>query len=954
MLFPGTNRRHLGALLSLLAVLCFPPGASAEAGRTSFMPTLRTAYGKLPLAFEANRGQAARQTRFLTHGKGYSLYLNPQGVTLTLAKSPGHHLESRPDGADRPASRSALEMRLAGASSHPRISGLDPLPGKVNYLIGNDPRRWHTGVDTYRKVQYTGVYPGVDLVYYGSQRQLEYDFVLTPHVDPGVIRLDFQGAQHLRIGKDGDLAMDLPGGVVRWNRPIAYQPIAGRHRPVAGRYVLLGKNQVGFQVAKYDACRPLVIDPVLIYSTYFGGAANDEILGIAVDSGGNAYITGDTASHASNGTTDAFVAKLNSSGTALVYSTFVGGSSNDTAYGIAIDANGNAYITGQTQSTDFPTTNGAYQTANKTGTKYTAFVSVLNAAGSGYVYSTYLGGSNTDTGFGIAVDANGNAYIAGQTKSKDFPTTSGAIQTSYGVSYVDAFVTALNAAGTTLIYSTFLGSDNTNSARSITLDSAGDAYVTGQTSSRKFPVTPGAFQTTSTSLDVFVAKLNPTGTGLIYSTYLGGSNPDFGNSIAIDGAGNAYVTGYTKSTNFPVTPGAFQTALQEATGAFVTKLNPTGTGLVYSTYLGGTGGDDEGNAIAVDVNNHAIVTGQTHSPDYPTTPGAFQTVFNAGYSDAFITKLNAAGSGLIYSTYLGGNHGDYGMAIALYDKDHVFIGGTTASTNFPVMPNAFQRALTGALDGFISCFRISITEEPNLYFQNQSTGQLAVWFLSGMKATGAAYITPGQNPGWKAVAAPDLNGDGQPDLVFQNTSTGQLAYWLLNGTTATGAGYITPTPPANWVVVASADLNGDGHPDLILQNTATGQLVVWYLNGTSTTGAAYITPNQNPDWRCVGASDVNGDGQPDLIFQNVSTGQLAVWYMNGTTATGAAYITPNQSAAWRAVSVGDYNGDNQPDIVFQNSTTGQIALWFLNGTAVSTAGFLSPTPPANWVVVGPH
>jgi len=701
---------HSILAFTFLAGLTLPAAAATDA-------RVSESYGKLPLHFESNRGQTHKDVRFLSRGPGYSLYLTASEAVLVLGKPDRdtkrdpHSTQASPD-AKAQGESVALRMSLVGAARKPLMSGLEEQPGKTNYFIGKDPAKWRTDVPTYAKVHYRGVYPGIDLVYYGNQRQLEYDFVVAPGADPKKIVLGFKGTDELEIDAQGDLVLHTPGGNIRQHKPVIYQEIDGVRREIDGRYVIKSGKRVGFRLAAYDTTRPLVIDPVVIaYSSYLGGGWSDGASGIAVDADGNAYVTGGTTSPDFPTTAGAFrsafpggfdpyvfVTKLNPSGTALVYSTYLGsGSGYNFGRGIAVDAAGNAYVTGETRSSDFPTTPGAFQSA-KAGPRENAFVTKLDPTGSALVYSTYLGGSTYDTGTGIAVDADGNAYVTGNAGSANFPTTLGAFQPILGGS-LDAFVTKLNPAGSALVYSTYLGGSGQENNGGIAVDAIGNAYVTGATQSANFPTTAGAFQTTFGGGGPFVTKLDPTGSALVYSTYLG--NSAGASAIAVDANGNAYVTGGTYSTNFPTTAGAFQTTYAGgytgySTGdAFVTKLDPTGSALVYSTYLGGSDGADSGNGIAVDADGNAHVTGTTNSTNFPTTPDAFQLTYAGGYDvytfrDAFVTKLDPTGSTLVYSTYLGGNSVDSTRGIAVDAGSNIYVTGSTNSGNFPTTPGAFQ------------------------------------------------------------------------------------------------------------------------------------------------------------------------------------------------------------------------------------------------------------------------
>jgi hypothetical protein len=684
-------------------------------GAGSGTEQLRAAYGQIPLSFEANQGQTDAQVNFLSRGSGYALFLTPREAVLSLQKplAPGTAADTQAPPGD------VLRMQLVGGHATPQVLGLDELAGKSNYFVGNDPTQWRSNIATYGKVEYREVYPGIDLVYYGNQQQLEYDFVVAPGANPGVITLSFQGTEDLALDAQGNLVLHTAGGDVVEHAPILYQEKEGGRQAIFGQYVVAGKARVGFQVGAYDTSQPLIIDPVLSYSTYLGGSRDDQGQSIAVDAVGNAYVTGTATSldfpttpgafQSTVSGTGAFVTKLNASGSALVYSTYLGGGQT-LGTGIAVDAAGNAYITGKTWSVLFPTTPGAFQpTKGGGGGTSTAFVTKLNPTGTALVYSSYLGGSGSDGGNGIAVDAAGNAYVTGYTRSTNFPTTAGAFQRTFNGIYDNAFVTKVNVTGTALVYSTYLGGRTVagqfsgNQARGIAVDTAGNAYVTGDTVSTAFPTTPGAFQRTlgsSHGPNAFITKLNAAATALVYSTYLGGSGYDQGFGIAVDAAGNAYVTGSGFSTDFPITPGAFQRTLGGSFDAFVTKLNATGTALVYSTYLGGSG-TDFGFGIAVDGAGNAYVTGATTSTDFPTTSGAFQRTLGGSWG-AFVAKVNDMGTALVYSTYLGGSNYEEAHGIAVDAAGNAYVTGLTQSRNFPTTPGAFQRTMSGLESAFVA------------------------------------------------------------------------------------------------------------------------------------------------------------------------------------------------------------------------------------------------------------
>jgi hypothetical protein len=718
--------------LATLFIVAMSPIVAAQdvADRNSKMirhQEVRQAYGKLPLGFEPNDGQVDGQVRFLARGSGYGLFLTATEAVLAL---------QTPAGRDRPSERAVVRMKLASASRHVRIEGLDALPGTVNYFVG-DPSRWRRSVPSYARVRYHGVYPGIDLVFYGNQGQLEYDFVVAPRANPAAIRLVFEGTS-LRVDTGGDLVGAVGGGEIRMRKPLLYQDVAGVRVPIRGEWLLADAGQVGFRVAAYDRTKPLVIDPILSYATYLGGSLDDVGAGIAVDDAGNSYVTGFTTSMnfprtgtavqaTLAGSNDAFVTKLDPTGSTLVYSTYLGGSGSEAASDIAVDSLGNAYVTGATLSPDFPTTAGAVQAF---GGATDAFVTKLNSTGSALVYSTYLGGNDVDTGGGIGLDAAGNAYVAGSTLSPDFPTTPGAYQTiprsglpappTFTPSRYDAFVTKLLATGS-LGYSTYLGGTDSEVGADVAVDSAGNAYLTGSTRSDDFPTTPAAFQSSRGGLDeaAYVTKLDASGSFLQYSTYLTGSHHDFGSGIAVDAAGSAYVTGGTQAADFPTTPNAAQPTFGGDADAFLTKLQPDGTALAYSTYLGSSG-QEWADDVAVDSGGNAYVTGTTRSTDFPTTPGAFQPASGGGFYDIFVAKLNPVSGAVIYSSYLGGSDAEAIPAVAVDPAGSAYVTGFTVSEDFPVTPAAFQPAFGGERDAFVA--KISDAVPPGSSIVGKVTG----------------------------------------------------------------------------------------------------------------------------------------------------------------------------------------------------------------------------------------
>jgi hypothetical protein len=701
-------------------------GFAAGRGLADLRVPGRPTYGGIPLSFMPNVGQAPEGSRFVAQARGLGVGFGAGGLTLAV---------SRRVGSGRARSGS-VRLSFVGARGVAPL-GERALPGRANYFVGNDRSRWRTDVPTFGRVRYRALWPGVDGVFYGNGGRLEYDFVVAAGVDPGRIALRVGGARALRIDRAGNLIVGIPGGRLQVKRPHAYQLVAGRRVVVASRFALDRRKLVRFVVGAHDHTRSLVIDPVLVYSTYLGGSANDFGRTIAVDAAGSAYLAGDTISTdfptlgayqpANAGGVDVFVAKLNPAGNALVYSTYLGGTTPspgqgnnvDNANGIAVDSAGNAYIAGGTNSTDFPTTAGARQPAFPGGFA-NAFVTKLSASGSALLYSTYLGGNtNQSDARAIALDASGNAYVTGQTNETTFPATSRAYQQTAprGPPEGDAFVAKFNpslAGIPSLVYATYLGGAAQDAGQGIAVDAGGNAYVTGYTMSTDFPTLGPYRQVKAGGYDAFVTKLDPGGSGLVYSTYVGGSGDDFGgsgplergNPIAVDADGNAYVTGSTASTDFP-TMNPLQPANGGGTDALLFKLNSAGDGLVYSTYLGGAGAD-VGTGIAVDPSGNAYVTGGTRSSGAPPlgfpTSNAIQGG-NAGGRDAFVSALDPAGSALAYSTYLGGSGDDFGQGIAVDAHGNAYVVGATGSpgsgsTAFPTA-GPIQAANAGGLDAFI-------------------------------------------------------------------------------------------------------------------------------------------------------------------------------------------------------------------------------------------------------------
>jgi hypothetical protein len=776
-----------------------PPGvkfsvkhASAAAITGRERVAIAKAYGKQPLYFIANRGQVNGKVAYYGRGAGHTTYFTRNEIVLGMSKTEGKTdstkhgigklkaLSGKPQIRKIPDIRTSyLRIGMAGMNRDVQVVPQDLQPWKVNYFIGNDPRKWHTNIPTYKAVLYQNAYPGIDIRFYSINSQLEYDIIVKAGADPSRVKFHYAGARDMRLTKAGDLAIRLDTGELIQKKPQIYQEINGKKVLCAGSFTLrearrstwnskdlahLGhvagnvrQFMCSFDVGNYRKDLPLIIDPTLVYSTFLGGSGNwgilagDTAVGISIDAHGDAYVTGLAyssdfpvtsgafqTSPKSSYYSNAFVTKIAPGGASLVYSTYLGGSGTsqvggEEGVGIAIDAKGDAYVTGVTGSSDFPVTSGAFQITNKAlpQSGHNAFVTEISPGGSTLVYSTYLGGSGALPGdgewaHGIAIDSKGDAYVTGETFSPDFPVTSGAFQITnkaFRNFSGNAFVTEIAPGGASLVYSTYLGGSGTpygdvEFANHIAVGAKDDTYLTGRTYSHHLPVTSGAFQASlnSSMRNAFVTGIAPVGSTLIKPAYWGGDGSDrlgdAAEGIAVDAKGDAYVTGHTTSCDFPVTSGAFQASLNSVMGnAFVTEISPDGSTLVYSTYLGGSGGFGGGefaNGIAVDASGNTYVTGLTYSYDFPVTYGAFQTTNKAFFifgCNAFITEIAPGGGGLVYSTYLGGGEkpqAGQANGIAVDASGNAYVTGETASPDFPVTSGAFQTSSQSFSTGFVT------------------------------------------------------------------------------------------------------------------------------------------------------------------------------------------------------------------------------------------------------------
>ena len=909
-------------------------------------PLLNEAYGKLPLAFEANTGQADPEVRFLSRGNGYTLFLTATEAVLSLSRTAVSKVAGR-ENNEVASKGTVLRVKLVRANPEPTVVGINELPGKSNYFIGNDPTKWRTNVPNYARVEYRDVYSGVNLVYYGNQRQVEYDFVVAPGADPARIRFSVEGADKVEVDSQGDLVLQVKGGEIRFHKPVVCQETDGARRQIAGGFVLTDgtphsafhtphSTEVGFEIAAYDATRPLVIDPTLAYSTYFGGPGNDSAYAIAVNSSGNVYITGSTFSanfptgrpwqSALYGSSDAFVAKLNVTGSALVYSTYLGGSAADRGLGIAVDASGNAYVTGQTYSSDFPTVN-ALQRFSAGGGE--AFVTKLNASGSALAYSTYFGGSKDDIGTAIAVDVSGAAYVTGGTNPVDAtPIVSPILSATFG--YVKAFVVKLNPAGSALLYAVYFGGSGFDWPTGIAVGFSGNAYVVGYTSSFNFP-TRNPLQVqgpAAEDFDAFVVKLNSLGSDLIYATYLGGSNADGGLAIAVDASDNAYIAGETSSTNFPRTAGCLQAALKGTQDAFVAKLNAAGSALVYSTYLGG-GGIESAVGIAVDTAGNAYVTGWTSSRDFPTA-GPLQPASGGG-TKAFVAKLDPVGSALAASTYLGGSGGDAGQAIAVDTAGNVYVAGWTSSCDFPTA-SPLQAACGGGSDAFVvkisgiatQCTYSIVPESQSFSLANSATGTVTLTAVKGCSWTATSSAT------WLTITSGDAGNDN-----------GTVSYSLLaNPSSISRTATLTIADKTFTVTQAGASCTYSITPASQTLPASGAGGIVWV---TAPIGCPW-TAVSNDNWITITAgSNGSGDGRVDYSV-TANTGNAA--------RTGTLMIAGRTFTATQATLICTYSIAPRSQSFLASGGTGSVAVTASGGctwTAVSNDKWITVTSGSSGV-----
>jgi beta-propeller repeat-containing protein/centrosomal CEP192-like protein/HYDIN/CFA65/VesB family protein len=948
------------------------PGGSTRSTTFASPTRVKASYCSLPLSFEPNEGQTDPRVRFLARGPGYTLFLTADEAVLSLRSEESEvRTQEQVERPWSPATRhsslvtAVVRLKLLGADPGAEVTGLEELPGKSNYFLGNDPGGWHTDVPTYAKVRYQGLYRGVDAVYYGRQGKLEYDFMVAPGVDPGRVRLRIEGAEKVGANGAGELVLETQGGKVVLGRPEAYQGSGARRRTVAVRYARRGRGEYGFEVGEYRKGEPLIIDPFLSYSTYLGGSGGDVADGIAVDSARNVYVTGMTGSAnfpiksavqaSPGGQGGVFVAKINAAGSSLVYSTFLGGSGPDSGAAIVLDASGSAYVVGSTSSPNFPVTAGAFQTSY--GGNGDAFVAKLSATGSALSYASYLGGSAADFGQGVAVDASGNAYVTGSTQSPDFPTESplqiGNAGCTTSVVYsqttttctADAFVAKINAPGSALIYSTYLGGSEADSGQAIAIDAGGDAYVAGFTYSGNFPTQNALQSSLGGSADAFLTQLSTDGSRLVFSTYLGGSGLDQAFGLALDTLGNIFVAGGTQSPNFPTTAGVFQTNYGGNGDAFVTKLSAGGKALVYSTFIGGSG-TEQANSLAVDSAGNVVVVGFTQSTDFPLVDPLQRILGISGAGtcgtsicpDAFVTKLSPSGEP-VYSTYLGGAQGDVAQAVAVDRSALPYVAGGTNSSNFPPTVGVLQSAYAGVgASGNAFVAKIDSGDGPSLAL----TPQAVNFGNQSLNVSSSPQLVTVINPGSSPLQITRISASGD----YAETDTCGTLLPAGSGTCTINITFTPKTAGSSTDQVTITD-NAAGSPHNI---TVTG-------NGVSGgAGTLSLTPT-----KLVFPTVAIGSTSAAQVVQVVNNSQSAVT-LNAISLTGAfaqtnncgtlpSVLNPGGSCAVSVTFTPTASGSSTGSFSITDNAAGSPQTVSLSGTGGSPFT-LSVTNPSSVIVVG--
>ena len=951
--------RTLRAIAPLAFLFCVPSFAGEQ----------------VPLFFVENAGQAAAPVRFVAQGSGGSAWFSPGEVAFR-------------------AGQTVLRIYAAGSNPAAAIEGVDRLSATANFLIGPE-EDWRTNVPLYHSIAYRNLYPGIDMVYAADGGNLKSQYLVQPGADPSVIRLAYLGAGRPTVDKTGALILPVGDEHLSEAAPLIYQDHGGWRETIPGRFAVAIDGTVHFVLGRYDTSLPLVIDPTMVYSTLLGGSGSNAATAVAVDSTGDAYIAGYTASqnfptaspeqNFNAGSNDAFIAKFNANGNGLVYCTYLGGSSDDRAYAIAVDSSGDVWVAGYTNSYNFPM-RLPIQSALK-GSR-NAFITRLSPAGNTLQFSTYLGGSGSDTAYGLAVDGAGAAYVVGDSTSPNFPAANFQ-KTNHGSQ--NAF--AVKISGTSLAYSTYLGGNTIDHGAAVAVDSSGSAYVTGSTFSTSFPVTTGAYQhSLGGGQDAFIAKLSADGNSLVYATYLGGSSgstgyPESGQAIAVDAHGNAYVAGSTSSANFPVL-GGFQTTLNGWTDAFAAKFGPTGS-LVYSTYLGGSG-METANAIAVDSSGSAYLAGYTISTDLPVTNNALQSTYGGDY-DAFIAHLNPAGSALLYLSYLGGSMSDTASGIALDSSGAAYVTGWTLSTNFPVV-GAYQSISTSNYAAFLGKFTFGTPPTNVGVTPSSGSGLTQTFSFQFSDISGATDLST------VSVLINAINSTASACAITYNRSANTLVLLTDSGATPSG----TLTPGSGSQQNSQCTLNGAGSSVSMSGNILTLNLAVtfpsafsgsknvymqatnsagpnsWQQMGTWTVPAAFIQPNGVSPSSGSGASQTftftytDSSGytaiKSSLLIVNSSLSDANGCYLYFGASAKTLYLSNNAGTSWQGpINIGQtgtlsnsqcsVNAAGSSTSGSGNNLTLSVALTFLPAFAGAKnvyAEVYDGTLDSGWVQLGTY
>ncbi len=728
-------------LLTWMTMLALAATVSSSAQVTARRPSnddLSAKYANLPLSFEPNVGQTSSSARFISRGRGYTALLTSDGLVLTLRSRATDSSLVRTDAPVSRFNRHTVQLRLLGANKNNVAIGEHQQLGRVNYFLGKDPAKWRRNVPTYSGVRYTEIYPGTDLRYYGTQGHLEYDFLVKAGADPGQIRFEVQGANQVQVEDDGTLLLQTDAGELHLEAPQVYQETSSGRVPIAGGYVLESGNQIGFHLAQHDPTAPVVIDPVLIYSTYFGGEGNEQAYGVAVDASGDTYVVGSTDSTdfpvttigpVASGVDHVFVAKLDPTGSNLIFCDYLGGNGEDDGYALALDAANHIFITGTTASSDFPVISPFQATEPSS---LNAFLAKISADGSTLLYSTYFGGNGSDVPVGVAVDGTGNMVLAGYTSSTNLPLAN-AYQSSVLANQTYGFISKFSPNGSSLVYSTYFGGNSnvatqpSSNIAGMALDPSGNVYVAGTTNTYNFPVTSGAYLTTNPASSGvstgFLGKFTSSGS-LVYSTYFGGDILTEINAIAVDASGSAYVTGIDYGDgSLPLTTTSIcDPNVDSCQFAYVAKFDASGSSLVYSTFLGPNNLANP-YAIVLDANNDAYVVALNTSGLFTPVNGMETT------GNLLLAEIDPAGISELFATYMGGSNYDQPSSggMALDAAGNIYIVGGTASTDFPVTTSAFQSLFAGNMDGFLvkigsaSAPAVSLTPIP-LSYASQALG----------------------------------------------------------------------------------------------------------------------------------------------------------------------------------------------------------------------------------------